>query len=274
MKYLPLRKNLDLLRCPLCGQALSFSNGSLICGNRHCYDISKKGYVNFLTSSKKTPYQKVLFENRAAVFRAGCYRAVLDELEAILTRYAPPGAVVLDVGCGEGYYASALQQNGRRVLGLDNVKEAIGLASRGQPDVGWMVADLSHIPLRSGCVDVLLNFLTPANYGEFLRLLAPDGIVVKAVPGAGYLQEIRQAVSAQLRHKSHDNQAVAAHFDRHMDRIETRRVVRTYPVSPDLAEAFLHMTPMTFHIDTNAVDIANLHAMTIDLVLLVGRKQK
>ena len=37
-----------------------------------------------------------------------------------------------------------------------------------------------------------LNILTPSNYQEFMRVLAPEGSLVKVIPGNDYLAELRQ----------------------------------------------------------------------------------
>ena len=35
-------------RCPVCGEKLKLSENSYRCRNRHCFDLSAKGYVNLL----------------------------------------------------------------------------------------------------------------------------------------------------------------------------------------------------------------------------------
>lgn len=273
MKRKPLIESCHLLRCPLCGGGIAYENGSLLCQNRHCFDVSKKGTVNFLPSAKQSHYVKGLFENRARVFAAGYYDAVLAELEQLFAQLFPPHAVILDAGCGEGFYASALQTDGRQIFGLDNAKEAIALASRSPAPVRWMVADLANVPLQDGCVDGVLNILSPANYREFDRLLRSGGVVIKVIPGPGYLQEIRTAVASQLRQGQQDGQAVAALFDRELERIQTRRVVKTFRVPAEDAQAFLRMTPMTFHVDIAAVRPEKIPEITVDLTILAGRKR-
>ena len=53
-------------------------------------------------------------------------RVALERLSAQL----PPGADVLDVGCGPGRHAAALHQQGHRALGVDTSPVAVDLARR------------------------------------------------------------------------------------------------------------------------------------------------
>ena len=50
-----------LLRCPLCGGAFSRQAGSLVCPNRHTYDIARQGYVNFVPGKRVIPQVEKLF---------------------------------------------------------------------------------------------------------------------------------------------------------------------------------------------------------------------
>ena len=41
---------MDCFICPVCRQTLHRESNSLFCEKRHCYDISRRGYVNLLMS--------------------------------------------------------------------------------------------------------------------------------------------------------------------------------------------------------------------------------
>ena len=60
-------KNDDLLICPICKERLILNDHSLVCKNKHTYDISKKGITtlvshNHIKESKIYNYE--LFSNR------------------------------------------------------------------------------------------------------------------------------------------------------------------------------------------------------------------
>ena len=51
--------------------------------------------------------------------------------------------------------------------------------------------------------DTILNLFSPSNYQEFDRILKPGGQVIKVVPAASYLKELRQAfIQMILQNKS------------------------------------------------------------------------
>ena len=47
-------------------------------------------------------------------------------------------------------------------------------------------------------LEMFLDIFSPANYGEFRRVLSKDGILIKVVPTENHLKEIRQMVQEQL----------------------------------------------------------------------------
>ena len=62
----------DLLRCPVCGDALGETGGALRCAAGHSFDIARQGYVNLVPGRADTPE---MVEARDAFLRAGHFRA-------------------------------------------------------------------------------------------------------------------------------------------------------------------------------------------------------
>ena len=264
---------LSLLRCPLCRGALSLSGSSLVCEKRHCFDIARQGHVNFVPNQKDSFYTKALFESRAAVFAAGVFEPVIAALEAAMARYVPAQhPVLLDAGCGEGYYAKRVcPQREMTRLGFDISKEAVRLASRGQKDAFFFAADLKNIPLADRCCDVLLDVFTPANYAEFGRVLKEDGVVMKLAPRSGYLKELREAAADQLRRKEYDGGDVERYVHERMEVLCQQAITYTLSVTPELAGHLARMTPMLAGVDIEALDLSGVKEITIDETLYVGR---
>ena len=50
----------SLFICPKCGEALERQGSSFYCGNRHCFDIARQGYVNLLQSNQSSEKQKIV----------------------------------------------------------------------------------------------------------------------------------------------------------------------------------------------------------------------
>ena len=258
---------MDVLRCPRSQSAFELNGASLICQNRHCYDLSRRGYVNLAPSHDQDAekYDAALFDSRRLVFEHDFYRPIAQAI----AKWMPQGsAIVLDAGCGEGYYARLLAQHfpQARILGLDISRDAVTAAARLPGSVNYLVADLKHLPIADHSADVLLDVLTPADYAEYARVLKPDGMMIKVVPGADYLCEVRKAVAPWLRSgEVYDNTRVVEHLKEHAQIEEEAEVRVTRPITPEESRAFLRMTPMTFSVPAEALDALTLSTITIHM---------
>lgn len=264
---------IHLLRCPLCGGAFLKSSNSLICEKRHTYDIARQGYVNFVPGQKEMFYKKELFDHRAQVFAAGVYAPVVVRLTEAIDRYVPgENPVLLDAGCGEGYYAKAVCPGRRMVrIGFDLSKDAVRLAARGQSEAVFFAADLKRIPMRDHTADILLDVFTPANYAEFGRVLAPHGVVMKLAPRSGYLRELRALAGDRLRHTAYDDSDVERYAHERMDVLHQEAITYTVDVTPETAQHLARMTPMLAGIDVDELDLSGVSKITIDETLYIGR---
>ena len=261
---------ISVLRCPRCRCTFTLSEQSLICENRHCYDLSRRGYVNFAPSHDQAAekYDAELFDSRRLVFEHGFYQPVIEAI----ARWLPDApSIVLDAGCGEGYYARLLAQQFPQAhfVGLDISRDAITAAARAQSRANWLVADLKRLPFADASADVLLDVLTPADYAEFSRVLKPEGRLIKVVPGSAYLCEVRKAVAPWLRSgDTYDNTRVIEHLKEHADLCDECEVRVTRPLSEDESRAFLRMTPMTFSVPESVLETLALSEITIHMHVL------
>ncbi|HWC95798.1 MAG TPA: class I SAM-dependent methyltransferase [Candidatus Sulfopaludibacter sp.] len=101
---------------------------------------------------------------------------------------------LLDVGCGGGLFLGMMRERGFRVLGLDNSREAAGIAWRRQ-QVPTVCAMLESAPLPEGSIagltmfHVMEHLYDPRAYlAAAHRLLAPDGRLIVQVPNAASWQ--------------------------------------------------------------------------------------
>ena len=262
-----------LLRCPLCGGAFERRENSLICGRRHCYDIARQGYVNFVPGQKDMFYKKELFESRAAVFAAGVYAPVVARVSEAIDRHARgENPVIVDAGCGEGYYTKAVCP-GRAMtrIGFDLSKDAVRLAARGEKTAAFFAADLKRIPLQDARADAVLDIFTPADYAEFKRILKPDGVLIKLAPRSGYLRELREAAGSLLRRREYDDGDVARYAEEKMTLLEKGTINYTVDVSQETVQHLARMTPMLAGVDVAQVDLTGIHQITIDETMYIGR---
>ena len=91
--------------------------------------------------------------------------------------HTPDRPVLLDAGCGEGYYTQgvreALLSAGKtpHVAGFDISKFAVQKAARRCPDLDLAVATAYHLPVGDGAVDLVMNVFSPLAIEEFRRVL-------------------------------------------------------------------------------------------------------
>ena len=255
---------LDALACPVCGQPLTPGEGRFCCPAGHSWDISRRGTLNFLSSPREDFYSEALFAARSRVFAAGCYEAVADAIEALLPGEAPQR--LLDAGCGEGWYLSRLL--GRHPdwagAGVDISRDAIRRASLQPAAALWCVADLRRLPFRDGAFTAVLDILTPASYGSFRRVLAPEGLLIKVYPGRDYLREIREARGLP----PYEEGQVEAWLREHTAVAARQHVHTVCPTDPALWAAFVAMTPLNADLSPEALArlaVSPLPAVTVDL---------
>ena len=107
---------------------------------------------------------------------------------------------VLDTGCGEGYYTSAvyraLRDAGRMpcMAGTDISKAILRRAAKREKDVEFAVASSYHLPVADRSIDLLLNCFSPLALEEFRRALRPGGTFLYVVPSEKHLWELKQVL--------------------------------------------------------------------------------
>lgn len=260
-----------LLRCPICRGAFALQGGSLVCPGRHCFDVARQGDVNLVPGRRETFYTKELFLSRAKVFERGLFDPVIEAISEAAARHVQEQTPVLvDAGCGEGYYTRRVCGGEAMVrIGFDLCKDAVRLAARSDKEGSYFVGDLANIPLADGCADVLLDVFTPANYAEFARVLRPGGVIIKLAPRAGYLAQLRGAAKGRLRSDFGGSRSEEYAKER-MQILETKEITYTLPVEQELLWHLARMTPMLAGIDPDSLDLSTVREITIDETMVVG----
>lgn len=261
--------------CPICQENLTLVESSLKCGNRHSFDLAKFGYVNLAPQIKQSAnYDKENFQNRQQILEAGFYQAILEGISDLLAT-KPSAKTILDIGCGEGFYSRKLQKvhPDKTLYAFDISKDSVQIAAKSETNwaVNWFVGDLARLPIKDASMDILLDIFSPANYGEFRRVLSKDGILIKVVPTENHLKEIRQMVQEQLTKKDYSNQDIKEHFQEHFSIQSSQIASLTKPITAEQRQALLSMTPLLFHVDQSMIDWSQLTEITIEAEILVGK---
>ena len=261
--------------CPICQENLTLVVTSLKCCNRHSFDLAKFGYVNLAPQIKQSAnYDKENFQNRQQILEAGFYQAILEVVSDLLAR-SKTSTTVLDIGCGEGFYSRKLQEShsDKTFYAFDISKDSVQIAAKSEVNwaVNWFVGDLARLPIKDASMDILLDIFSPANYGEFKRVLKENGLLIKVIPTENHLKEIRQKVQDQLTNKGYSNQDIKDHFQNNFTILSNKTASLTKPITAEQLQALLSMTPLLFHVDQSKIDWSQLTEITIEADIMVGR---
>ena len=182
---------LDIVVCPKCKQSLEKNGNSLVCFNKHCYDMSKEGYINFLLANakkSKDPGDDQLMINARDMFLSkGYFDKLRDEITRLVNNY--DGNVVLDAGCGTGYYSKNLKN--KDIICADISKHAVKRTAKNNEQAFCIVSSIFDLPIKDKSVDIVLNIFAPKPNLEFKRVLKDDGVILEVVPAKEHLKELK-----------------------------------------------------------------------------------
>lgn len=194
----------SLFRCPVCGGTLCREDRAYRCGAGHSYDLAKEGYAYLLPPNQKHSAapgdDKAMAAARREFLSRGHYAPLRQALCDVITARAGEAPVLLDAGCGEGYYTSgvlrALTDAGKmpRAAGIDISKFILRLAAKREKAAEFAVASCYHLPLPDESADLLLDCFSPLALDEFRRVLRPGGWFFYVVPGPAHLWEMKEVL--------------------------------------------------------------------------------
>ncbi len=196
--------NPPVFACPVCGEGLPPAPGSYVCVNGHRFDVAREGYVNLLAQhrrSKESGDSKEIIAGRRDFFDAGYYAPLADCVADYVRSFAAgPDRVMVDAGCGEGYFLRRVRRllnqygSGDSVVlsGLDISKHGIRMVTRRDPQGLYAVAGTHRMPVLAGRVDVLLSHFSPVSAEDFRRVVKPGGAVLVGVPGERHLFRFKE----------------------------------------------------------------------------------
>jgi 23S rRNA (guanine745-N1)-methyltransferase len=271
-----------MFACPVCWEPLQTGPSAYACMNNHLFDVAREGYVNLLLAqhrrSKDPGYSKEMIAGRRDFFDAGHYEQLADGIANRVLAHLPEcgDPVVVDAGCGEGYYLRRLRTCLRRqperpevaLCGLDISKHGIRVAARRDPDSAYAVASTYRMPLRADLVDVLLTHFSPVSPDDFRRVVKPGGVVLIGGPGEGHLFGLKELLYE--RPAQHEPGAALA-AEPGFELVETTNI--RYPLQlhgPIQVANLLLMTPFFWSVDDATRErIATVGALDTEVDVVV-----
>lgn len=190
----------QILMCPVCRQPLNLTERTWRCEQGHSYDVAKQGYVNLHVvqhkHSKNPGDTPGSVDARRVFLQSGYYQplqqAVVDLLKQLNVK------AILDIGCGEGYYTSAMQQVVEHCVGVDIAKTAVQRAAKLNPKVTWVVGTGATLPVLDHSMDACTSLFSPIPQAEIARVLKDKGYLIVVTPASEHLYAMREALFEQV----------------------------------------------------------------------------
>ena len=232
-----------MLICPVCGLPLIRETRTLRCEKNHSFDVAKEGYVNLLRSGRNGDLigdDKISARCRRDFLNKGYYAPLRDALVAL---FSDCEGTLLDICCGEGYYTSALGENGAlSVYGFDISREMVRLAAKRGKGT-YFVANMASIPVADDSFDYAIHLFAPFQEAAFARILRPGGRLITVIPGKKHLWGLKQA----LYNTPYEN-------DEQLPQTTELKLVNAFKVADQITlrsqediQAVFRMTPYYFH---------------------------
>lgn len=233
-----------LLRCPVCKAELLQDDLQKWCRcegvKPHSFDFARSGYLNLAGGRAGEGDLKNAVLARRAFLDAGYYQCLSNKINEILD--AVPSDLVLDAGCGEGYYTNRMAKN-RAVLGIDLSKDGVDYAARraklNDTGAGFAVASVFEMPIKDATLDAVVNIFAPCAEAEYSRVLRNGGHLLVVSAGEQHLMGLKRV----LYENPYLNQG-RADLPKTMTLVQKYRLKdEIYLEDPLLIEALFSMTP-------------------------------
>jgi len=184
----------------------------MVCPCGHSFDVARSGYINLLQPqdrrSRKPGDTAAAVAARRRLHDLGVTEPLFQAIAEIIAPSA--GDIVLDAGCGEGFYLGTLaRRTGVEAHGIDISTPAVDAAARRYPECEWIVANADRfVPYSDASFSAVLSVTARMNPAGFRRVLRTGGRLVVALPAPDDLVELRgtgrdrtpYAVEAFARH--------------------------------------------------------------------------
>ena len=256
----------DALLCPICKSRVEIiyeNSGRLQCKGPkiHSYDFASGGYVNL-----GAPVQSGGGDSKQAVrarsdfLNTGLYEPIADALRALLAKYLSPDALVIDAGCGEGYYSERIAADGYSLAGFDLSKFATDAAAKrakakGSANSFFGVASVFSLPIADSSADAVVNIFAPCAENEYSRVLKDGGLLFVVAAGPEHLLGLKKAIYTEI----HRNEA-RADMPVQMKLIHNERL--TYSINVEGNESIKNLFAMTpYYWKTSQNDVQKLEAL-------------
>lgn len=228
-----------MLLCPVrdCHLPLERDGKRLVCRRGHSFDAARSGYFNLLQPqerrSKNPGDTSEAVQGRRRLHDLGVTMPLFEGIAGMAQ--ASREDVVLDAGCGDGFYLGTLaRQIGFDAHGVDISTAAIDAAARRYPGCEWIVANADRfLPYADRSFSLILSITARMNAGEFRRVIREDGQLLVAIPAPDDFIELRGEGRDRV-------ESTVETFAPHFKLTDQRRVTTSADLDADAVRDVLH----------------------------------
>lgn len=124
-------------------------------------------------------------------------------------RHLPPGARILEAGCGTALWVRRLNCRTYRAAGLDYALKSLARSKRLVPNLPLVAGDLKKVPFGDNHFDVYLSFGVLEHFiegpdallKEAFRVIKPSGIILASAP---YENALRRRIKGMERKEAEE----------------------------------------------------------------------
>ena len=163
---------------------------------KHSFDFSADGYLSFGVTGGDS---KIAVAARKAFLSTGAYDLAAQAVRDAVKRYVPDCRLLIDAGCGEGYYTLMLSEVSENTVGFDLSKFACSAGAKqakrdGKSDLIYATASVFDLPIKDRCADAVTNIFAPCAEDEYKRILKPGGYLFVVGAGREHLMGLKRAI--------------------------------------------------------------------------------
>lgn len=260
-------------KCPVCGDRMTVTedgksvkcNGDNPKGKRHSFDFSSDGYLSFGVTGGDS--KEAVAARREFLRSTPYYKLAAHSIRSAVQRYAPDCGLLVDAGCGEGYYTSMLAEVAESAVGFDLSKFACASGAKqakrdGQSNLMFATASVFELPLQDGCADAVTNVFAPCAEDEYKRVLRDGGYLFVVGAGKEHLMGLKKAIYDDVYENG--QRADLPQNMEHLECLSAHYSVNV--VGKDKIAALFSMTPYYWRTsESDKEKLSHLDSLVIDI---------
>lgn len=260
----------NIFTCPVCKTPMTIENNkSLVCPNKHNFDLAKCGYVNLAVHkhSANSGDNKELINSRRNFLKNEFYLPLSNLINELANSVLTNNSNILDSGCGTGYYINKLYESRNNLgfadimAGIDISKDGITVATKSTAKaINYAVASVFDMPFADSFADLIISVFAPYAINEFYRVLKKGGYCIVVYPAKEHLIELKSVLYGD---KVYEN---AKSFDFSPLTVKETKELKFnmyLPSSTDILNLF-NMTPYTYKTSKQAKEkLLELNSLSV-----------